>query len=81
MTQFNVTLTDAPQAVAGPGAAMFEGRDDTVLYWFSASTPATSVLPFVMASGVREPMVVPDGVNLYLAGRGQAVVYKTSDPA
>lgn len=80
MAQFNITLTSTPQAVAGPGDAMFEGRDGPVSYWLSATAPDTSVLPFNIERGKREPMVVPNGVNLYLVGNGLVTVYSTTDP-
>ena len=79
MPQFNVTLNDTPQAVAGPGAAMFEGRDKSVKYWIGTSAPAADILPFEIEMGAREPVGVPDNHNLYLAGSGQAVVFKSSE--
>ena len=77
MAQTAFTLTDTPQAVAGPGAAMFQGRDAQVKYWVGSSLPASTDPAFLQPMGKREPLNVPDGENLYLAGSGYVTVYTT----
>lgn len=81
MSQNPFNLTDEPQSVAGAGAAMFQGRDSSVMYWIADTAPEAGSMPFTIKRGLREPITVPDGQELWLAGKGLAVVYSTTDPA
>lgn len=80
MSQKIVTVTDTPTAVAGTGIAQFQGLDTKVSYWVSAVAPDSSVPHFIVMPLEREPLDVPEGMQLWLAGSGRVTVFSETDP-
>lgn len=80
MPQKIVTVTNTPTAVAGTGIAQFQGLDTKVFYWISATAPTLSVPHFIINPLEREPLDVPDGMQLWLAGSGRVTVFNETDP-